>query len=184
VIALGALWLLLWQGRARVAALVFVCVGFLLWTQADRPDVLISDTGGLVGVMTSEGRALSKAKGQGFVVDNWLENDGSLRDQAGAASLWPGEISRVPFVDLAHGGRLIHVQGKTGKALFDGCAPQDTVVFSTVFEGQLPCETLDVKDLEELGSVALRFEGASSLRKTAREVAGRRLWNDAEVRGQ
>lgn len=184
VIALGGLWLLLWQGRHRVAGLAVVCTGFWLWFEAERPDVLISDTGGLVGVMTAEGRALSKAKGQGFVAENWLENDGSARDQAGAASLWPGEKSRVPFVDLANGGRVIHVQGKTGRALFDGCAPEDIVVFSTAFDGQLPCETLDVKDLEALGSVALHFEGAAPLRKTAREVAGRRLWNDAEVRAQ
>ncbi len=184
VIALGGLWLLLWQGRARVAGLAVVSAGIWLWSQAERPDVLISDTGGLVGVMTPEGRALSKAKGQGFVAENWLENDGSTSDQAGAASLWPGEKSRMPFVDLASGGRLIHVQGKTGRALFDGCAPEDIVVFSTAFDGQLPCETLDVKDLEALGAVALRFEGATSLRKTAREVAGRRLWNDAETRGQ
>ncbi len=184
VIALGGLWLLLWHGRARVAGVAVVCCGFWIWSQSERPDVLISDTGGIVGVMTPDGRALSKAKGQGFVADNWLENDGSTRDQAGAASLWPGEPSRMPFVDLASGRRLIHVQGKTGKALFDGCAPEDIVVFSTAFDGQLPCETLDVKDLEALGSVALRFEGTASLRKTAREVAGRRLWNDAKTRGQ
>lgn len=184
VIALGGLWLLLWQGRARVAGVAVAFTGFVLWSQAERPDVLISDTGGIVGVMTPEGRALSKAKGQGFVAENWLENDGSTRDQEGAASLWPGETSRVPFVELASGGRLIHVQGKTGKALFGGCTPEDIVVFSTAFDEQLPCDTLDVKDLEALGSVALRFEGGTPLRKTAREVAGRRLWNDAEVRGQ
>ncbi len=184
LIALGGLWLLLWQGRARGAGVAVICGGFLLWSQAERPHVLISDTGGIVGVMTPEGRALSKAKGQGFVAENWLENDGSTRDQAEAASLWPGEPSRMLFVDLISGGRLVHVQGKTGRALFDGCAPEDIVVFSTAFDGQLPCETLDVKDLEALGSVALRFDGAAPLRKTAREVAGRRLWNDAEMRGQ
>jgi len=184
LIALGGLWILLWWGRARVVGVVVVTAGFWLWAQAERPDVLISDTGGLVGVMTPDGRALSKAKGQGFVAENWLENDDSKLDQAGAASLWPGETSRVPFVDLDSGGRLIHVQGKTGRSVFHGCAPEDIVVFSTSFDGQLPCETLDVKDLEALGSVALRFEGGAPLRKTAREVAGRRLWNDAELRGQ
>ncbi|MFY0661004.1 MAG: ComEC/Rec2 family competence protein [Shimia sp.] len=184
LIAIGGLWLLLWRGAARLAGIAVVGAGFWLWSAVNRPDVLISDTGGLVGVMTPQGRALSKAKGQGFVAENWLENDGSQHDQPGAASLWPGGESRMPFIELAGGGRLIHVQGKTGKALFDGCAPEDIVVFSTAIDGQLPCETLDVKDLEALGSVALRFDGAAPLRKTAREVAGRRLWNDAEMRGQ
>lgn len=184
MIALGGLWLLLWQGPARIAGIAVVGCGGWLWSQAERPDVLISDTGGLVGVMTPKGRALSKAKGQGFVAENWLENDGSKRDQLGAASLWPGQESRVPFVVMAGGGRLIHVQGKRGQALFDGCAPQDFVIFSTAFDGELPCENLDIRELETMGSVALRFDGAAPLRKTAREVAGRRLWNDAEVRGQ
>ncbi len=184
LISLGGLWLFLWQGRARVAGVVVMMAGFWLWTQAERPDVLISDTGGLVGVMTEEGRALSKAKGQGFVAENWLENDGSKRDQAGAASLWPGKESRVPFVELTGGGRLIHVQGKTGKAMFDGCAPEDIVVFSTAFERNLPCESLDASDLQFHGAVALHFEGGKAQHITAREVAGRRLWNDAEVRGQ
>ncbi|WP_294228044.1 ComEC/Rec2 family competence protein [uncultured Shimia sp.] len=184
MIALGGLWLLLWQGPTRIAGIAVIgCAGWL-WSAAERPDVLISDTGGLVGVMTPEGRALSKAKGQGFVAENWLENDGSQRDQPGAASLWPGGESRVPFVDMAGGGRLIHVQGKRGQALFDGCAPQDIVVFSTIFDGELSCEYLDIRELETMGSVALKFDGAVPLRKTAREVAGRRLWNDAEVRGQ
>lgn len=80
MIALGGLWLLLWQGSTRIAGIAVIgCAGWL-WSAAERPDVLISDTGGLVGVMTPEGRALSKAKGQGFVAENWLENDGSQRD--------------------------------------------------------------------------------------------------------
>ncbi|WP_299420251.1 ComEC/Rec2 family competence protein [uncultured Shimia sp.] len=182
LIAFGGLWLLLWQGPARLGGIATIVAGFWLWSVAVRPDVLISDTGGLVGVMTPQGRALSKAKGQGFVAENWLENDGSQRDQPAAASLWPGGESRVPFIDLAGGGRLIHVQGKTGKALFEGCVPGDIVVFSTGFDGQLPCQTFDIEDLEALGAVALQFEEASTSRKTAREVAGRRLWNDAETR--
>jgi competence protein ComEC len=50
-----------------------------------RPDVLISDTGRLVGVLTEEGRALSRARGDGFVAGVWLENDGDGATQEDAA---------------------------------------------------------------------------------------------------
>lgn len=184
LISLGGLWLLLWQGRARVAGVLVALTGFAIWFQSDRPDVLISDTGGLVGILTPEGRALSKAKGQGFVAENWLENDGSARDQKEAASLWPGQKSRMPIVDMAGRGRLIHVQGKQGRALFEGCDKGDLVVFSTAFDGELPCDVLDSDALNTMGAVAVRFDHTEPFIKTAREVAGRRLWNDGNVRGQ
>lgn len=53
---------------------------FVIWSGTERPDVLISDTGTLVGVMTPQGRALSKERGAGFAARNWLENDGDGED--------------------------------------------------------------------------------------------------------
>ena len=53
---------------------------FVIWSGTERPDVLISGTGTLVGVMTPQGRALSKERGAGFAARNWLENDGDGED--------------------------------------------------------------------------------------------------------
>ena len=53
---------------------------FVIWSGTERSDVLISDTGTLVGVMTPQGRALSKERGAGFAARNWLENDGDGED--------------------------------------------------------------------------------------------------------
>jgi competence protein ComEC len=55
--------------------------------------VLIADNGGLVGVMTDTGRALSKEKGAGFVARNWLENDGDGALQQKAALRWNSDTS-------------------------------------------------------------------------------------------
>src|SRR6056297_613503 len=52
---LGALFMVLWQGWARLAGTVPVALSLLLWLQAARPDVLIADNGALVGVMTDKG---------------------------------------------------------------------------------------------------------------------------------
>lgn len=178
IISIGSLWLFLWQGLSRWAGVAVVVAGCILWGQAQRPDILIADTGGLVGLMTPQGRALSKAKGQGFVAKNWLENDGSAHDQAAAASLWPDQAPGVRMVDMAGRGRLIHVHGKRGLASFQGCDADDIVVFSTEYSGDLPCERLDVTVLKTTGAVAIRLDGAERKLIAAREIAGRRIWND------
>merc|ERR1739841_441776 len=51
VLSLGALWVILWQGRARWAGVPVMVVALVVWSDAGRPAVLVADTGGLVGVM-------------------------------------------------------------------------------------------------------------------------------------
>src|SRR5690606_19294352 len=82
VFALGALWLILWQGRWRWGGVVAMLVATGLWAAHPRPDLLIASSGGLVGILTPEGRGLSRGSGEGFVAENWLQNDGSRRLQA------------------------------------------------------------------------------------------------------
>jgi competence protein ComEC len=84
LISLGGLVLILWIGRGRVAGIALIAAGIGLWTQVDRPEILVSDDGRLIGVMTGQGRALNTARGNGFAAENWLRNDGDLADQATA----------------------------------------------------------------------------------------------------
>ncbi len=188
VLASGALVLGLWQGKARWAGVVVMVLALAGWAQARRPDVLIADSGALVGVMTVQGRALSKPRGQGFVARNWLENDGSALDQARAAGLWraPSAESRkgVRIVDLGETGRLIHVQGKTGLAGFDGCDPADVAVFSESVAGEWPCDVYDPTRLKRLGAVAIRLRNGQPMIRTVREASGTRLWSGARRQGK
>ena len=59
----------LWQGQLRILGLLGICAAGIGWYQTQRPDILIADRGSLVGVITPEGRALSKPKGAGFVAN-------------------------------------------------------------------------------------------------------------------
>jgi competence protein ComEC len=63
------------------------------------------------------------------------------------------------------------------------CAAGDMVVFSETFEGRLPCTVFDLDSLKRTGSVALNVtvQGGIDM-TTAREIAGRRLWNDRDLR--
>ncbi|UWR27739.1 competence protein ComEC family protein [Sulfitobacter sp. S223] len=166
LLALGFLTLLLWRGRLRWGGAVAMVASFVVWSGAERPAVLVSDTGTLVGVMTSDGRALSKERGAGFVARNWLENDGDGQDQATAAGRWQ------------QGGLFIHVSGKRAAAEFKGCKPDQIVISSVLLEQtNLPCVLHDPESLRHTGAVAyfLGEQGAMTL-KTARAASGERLW--------
>jgi competence protein ComEC len=174
LLALGALLVVLWQGRARWIGLAPLGLSVALWMQAERPDVLISDNGSLIGVMTEKGRALNRARGSGFVAMNWLENDGVALKQESAAALWQEGQAPVPIIAL---------RGKRGLAGFTGCDPGDWVVMNTRPEergtfGALPCRVVHPGTLRETGALALYLEKDGVREVSARHVTGTRLWND------
>ena len=173
LMALGALFVILWQGRSRFAGIVAVLAGLALWQVDTRPDILVSDTGTLVGVRTAEGRALSRGKGAGFVARNWLENDGDGADQEAALTRWDSPAMPVT-----------HLHGKRAIGAFSGCAPGALVVASDSLPGPAQCLAFDPDLLRATGAVALHYTDAGARIVTARDRAGDRLWSswsDLEV---
>ena len=165
LITLGFLGMVLWQGRLRWSGLGAMLAGFLVWQGTLRPDVLIADTGTLVGVMTEEGRALSKQKGAGFVARNWLQNDGDGRSQEEAAAFWTE-------------GDILHLSGKRAVAAFVGCAASQVVVASARLEGPAArCLVFDPDHLRHTGAIALWREGRGWRIVTARDRSGNRPWS-------
>ena len=137
--------------------------------RGERPDLLIAENGGLVGVATPDGRALSKSRGSGFVAGVWLENDGAPMSQEAAAALWPAHVA-------VEQGALRVIAGK--KAAADAwCNKGDWLVSNQRIEQPLPCQVFDPKSLKQTGSIAV-YAGADGPRiETARQRAGDRLWN-------
>ncbi|MCB6176534.1 ComEC family competence protein [Rhodobacter sp. Har01] len=178
LISLGALWVILWPGRARWLGLVAVLGALAQWPMAGRPDLLISGDGRLVGLMGPEGRALSSPKGGGFAAQNWLENDGDLVAQDQAATRpgfdGPKEARSFTFAGL----RGVALSGKKGLArLAEACAGADLVVLSAKAEA-VPqgCRLIDQNVLEQTGPLALTLgaDGAVTLRASR---AGGRVWS-------
>ncbi|KIN64770.1 Competence protein [Sulfitobacter noctilucicola] len=165
LLAHGFLTLILWQGHLRWAGGVMMVLSFVLWHGARRPDVLIADTGSLVGVMTPEGRALSKAKGAGFVARNWLENDGAGLSQMEAATLW---VTR----------EVIHLSGKRATAAMTECSESQIIVASAKADHLRGrnCLLFDPTTLKQTGAVAMRKTPQGWKITTARQMAGERLW--------
>ncbi len=184
VLALGALWLVLWQGRARLAGLAPMALAFALWAGGERPALLISDTGGLVGLMGEAGRALSKPRGEGFVAANWLENDGDAASRAEAFQR-PGFTGRPGSSRFSLGGvRFAHLTGRGASGrVARACRWADWVIVSSPAQAPPGCRVLDRPALARSGAVAMwPREGGGVEMITAAERAGRRLWSTPSVR--
>ena len=183
LLAMGALFIVLWQGRGRAAGVPVMALALLLWTQSERPDVLISRDGGLVGVMTGAGRALSRERGSGFEARIWLENDGDKAVQAVAARRWPAAAGdgAAPAVTA--------LRGKRAAAALEGCGNADIIVLNVDpppgIAAGLACALWHPARLRATGAVAL-YRGPDGMREvTARARTGARLWNtDARASDQ
>lgn len=165
VLALGGLTLCLWQGGLRFAGLAPVAVAFYIWHGAERPDLLVAENGGLVGVMTAEGRALSRARGAGFVADQWLENDGDPAPQEVAAARW----SRLP-PDLVR-----HVTGRKTVAALTSCDGAGLMVTNAPAPELGGCRVLDSATLARTGALAATLDGVAleEVRTAADRTRGR-----------
>jgi len=86
--AFSGLFLVLWIGSFCAVGVLGIVVASVFLGVTNRPVMLISDIGALIGVLTAKDRVLSKPKGAGFVARNWLQNDGDKRHQAVAAERW------------------------------------------------------------------------------------------------
>jgi len=170
--ALGALWVALWRGRAKWIGIAPVAAAFLFWGQGERPEVLIADSGGLVGIMTESGRALSKEKGSGFIATVWLENDGDGVDQMQAASRWPAGSGMVRRYDW-QGKELVHITGKRAAQGFEECRKNQIVVSAVNLELSGECSLFAPERLKATGSLAL----SNGQIRTSREEIGHRLWS-------
>jgi competence protein ComEC len=131
LITIGALFIILWQGRWRSAGVLPICAAAGLWFIAERPQVLIAASGGLIGVQTEVGRSLSRDRGDGFVAGIWLENDGDLIDQAGAAIRDGWIVSGTGRAFVRSGLDIWHARGGRASAGVEAACRTHSIVVTT-----------------------------------------------------
>lgn len=177
LLTLGALWLILWRGRAQLLGAAPVLAAFALWAAAERPHLLISGDGKLLGLSGPDGRALSAAKGGGFAAETWLENDGDLADQSMAAKRrgFSGPRGERWF-DLA-GVKAVSLSGKGAEAkLAESCSTAGLVILAAETESPpAGCPLIDARLLAGTGPLAV-WLGPSGLRLEPTRSASR-LWS-------
>lgn len=185
LIALGGLFLVIWQSRIRVAGLAGIAAGFLVWSVSERPDLLVSDTGELIGLMTGDGRAVNKEKGQGFIARSWLENDGDIGLQAQAfrrtgLTLAPGQ-ARFSLGNQS----FIQLTGKSAPShLAASCTEGALVILAADAEAPPGCQVWDQSMLRRTGALAIFLDGGKLRTVAARDLSGNRLWNSRPDRRQ
>ncbi|MEM9239587.1 MAG: ComEC/Rec2 family competence protein [Pseudomonadota bacterium] len=170
LLAMGALFVILWRGKARVLGGLPCVIAFVAWSGTQRPAVLIADTGGLVGVMTTEGRALNRERGLGFVALNWLENDGDAVDQLTAHTRWPAADASWPIQTI---------RGQKAADAVSGCNEAKWLVMTYNPAAPLKledCEVLTPASFKKTGAIALYESNGTLHAITARQVTGARLW--------
>lgn len=177
MIGLGGIFWLLWQGRARWAGIAVILAGLGLWGIAPRPALLIAQSGGLVGVMTPGGRALTRPTGDGFAAANWLQRDGAPVPQPVAAARPAWQVEGRVFRTEIDGLRVVLVRGKTALAALSDCDGADLVITNMSDTARRPCRVLDADTLARSGAQALRLgqDGAGGL-VSVRDSTGARPW--------
>ncbi len=181
MLASAAALSVLGRGAVRGLGMVLALGAAMLWAQAARPTLLIAPEGELVGLMTPEGRALSKP-GAGFVAETWLLEDGDTArpEEAAARPDWSGPAG-TREAEFA-GRRVVHLTGKGASARVNvACTPGAVVVLAAVAEGPAPegCLLFDLAALRQSGAVSITPEGAGLRIQTVAEASGARLWAPA-----
>ncbi len=167
LLSIGGLALCLLQGPVRFVGLIAIFCGGIAWQNTERPYLLISEDGGLIGLRTDAGRALSKAKGSGFIAKVWLENDGTPMPQSTAATRWSDQASQ-PYLAL---------RGKRAAESFAGCGRHKIVVSNQPLARagkDASCLVIDPDLLRLTGSLFISARGEVT---TNRSVSGLRMWS-------
>ena len=176
LVALGGLWIILWQGSSRVVGIAPLALALALWTGAERPEILVSSSGGLVGVLTGEGRALSKPRGESFAAETWLENDGDGASQEAAAARSGFEQDDQDALRVA-GLPIVLVTGRGGAERAERlCTPGVLVVTSAETDLTGPCDILDRTRLEAMGGASIHQTEDGLVMEAVADRTGQRPW--------
>jgi len=177
LLAVGCLWLILWRGRWGLVGLAPVLASAVLWVQTERPALLISESGGLLGLMADEGRVLSKSSGEAFVARSWLENDGDATEPEQAA-LRGGFLRGEGRVEATVGSaRYVHLYGRGWAERLAGACADGTVVMARKLADVPPdCTVLDADALAQTGTIAVYLKDGRAQMLGAKQAAGARPW--------
>ncbi len=179
LIASGGMIFVLLRSRLRFAAFGLVLFGFWMWNTTQRPDILLSANGRLMGVLGTDGRALNRAKGTGFVARNWLENDGDPASQQQAADrLIQAKAAPQQSVKLgAH--NIVYSWSKDidFSTLQDLCKVNSLLILPQSDAVLADCQLIGKTELRHLGAIAISQQKGGLIIKSARQQGGARLWS-------
>ncbi|MCZ0960186.1 ComEC/Rec2 family competence protein [Paracoccus benzoatiresistens] len=147
------------MGAGFLAGLVMLAASGAIWLTASRPLLLVAPEGEAVGLMTAQGRAVSKPSGGAFIVSTWLQEDGdsATQEESAARPAWQGD-KRDRMAALPQGWQVWHFTGKGAENRAPAaCQPRRIVVVSARLPARAdwPCIMLDLGRLRATGAMTV-----------------------------
>lgn len=134
IVALGGLWLALWQGRLRLFGIPILALGLTGFGAYSAPDVLVHQDGKLAAVRTPTGQYhFSTLKSAKFERDVWLRRAGLSAPDG----RWRGDNKAQAYVRCDALGCLSQIQGKsiafahTPQAVEEDCGLVDIMIITS-----------------------------------------------------
>lgn len=188
LVALGGLWLCLWQRPWRWAAGAVILVGALSPLGFDPPSLLASADGRQVAVRNAEGQLwVASQRGSRFVLDTWARHSFTSDTVT-----WPrqgqspdGRLRCDPLACIYREGGLTAAILLDPRAAADDCPLADVVVSLEPLRRE-PCRgptaVIDRFDLWRAGAHAIWLGPHGSSVRTVAQAQGRRPWSPYRAR--
>lgn len=184
--SLGGLWLCLWRGRWRLAALPVLCAALVAPWLPRPPDVLVNADGTLQAVRSGTGLVLSPGRADSFARDVWLERNGTGLGRWTERGLADG----APDVSLACDARGCLYRAADGRtialiaheaAVAEDCRTADVAIL-LIRTSRRACRAPHVVtfwDLRDQGAHAITLLPEGGLKMdTVEGLRGHRPWSN------
>lgn len=181
MVTLGGLLLALSRTRLRLFGAGLMIGAAFAWPMLQsRPALLVAEGGALMGLATSEGRALDHHSAQGYAASQWLRRDGDEADQRTAAARRGfTRADGLVIAPLANGWSVVSAPNRRVELseLVQLCAPRRVLIIPrsrAPIDGD--CIFLGEADLARIGALSIDGDGADIVLRSAVDHAGDRLW--------
>jgi competence protein ComEC len=178
----GGLWLCLWQQRWRWLGAPLVAIGLASILLEQPPNILVSESGGLIAWRGPDGDIVLSSKRAGrFEAEKWLGRAGEEED---AAAAWSPDDAARDWLACDSLGCFYKAAGRTvalvraPEALVEDCAVADAVI--SLEPVRRPCAAglvIDRFDLWREGAHALWIDADGMIRiESVNAQRGERPW--------